>query len=492
MTGNEFARRQQRVGKVPTSIRFWQAIGAWPNTFKDIAFNTFLLFYYSQLLGMPATMASIALAIALAVDAISDPLVGSFSDNLKSAKGRRHPLMYWAAAPLGFFLWLIFMPPAGLDDWGLFAWLLGTVMGARLALTFFSVPWNALFSEFTDDYDERTQIITWRWAIGWGGGLAFGWVGMTFIFPSSDTYEFGQFNIGAYPLYGAVLGIAVALSAFATTYMTRKEVPYLYENKSADTFGLRNAAREIGLALRNRNFLRLFLSIFIGAMVVGTNEALSLFMNTYFWGLRPEDLRWFGFAIIGAVIAFAAVPTIQLRFDKKTIIVFVIAFLVLNGMAIVSLRLLDVLPPNGSSALLWILVVNTTLRAGLATAMGIIFGSMVADVLDDQQLKTGKRQEGVFNAALSFSGKLTSGFGVIVGGLVLDYVVKIPSATDPSAVDPNAVLRLGVTDALIVPLFLLPILWWMGNYRITRARQQEIRQALDARGTQDKTDDPAA
>ena len=200
---------------------------------------------------MPATLASVALAIALLIDAVTDPLVGSFSDNLKSPKGRRHPLMYLAGVPLGISLWLVFSPPVGLGEWGLFAWLLATVIAARLALTFFSVPWNALFSEFTDDYDERTQILTWRWAVGWAGGLAFAMLVWTFIFPSNDEFEYGQFNLEAYKIFGPALGFAVALAAFATTHMTRNQIPFLYESSAPKKFSLRLAATEVWLALKN-------------------------------------------------------------------------------------------------------------------------------------------------------------------------------------------------------------------------------------------------
>jgi len=73
-------------------------------------FSTFLLFYYNQVLGVRAVLASVAIMVALVVDALTDPMVGSFSDNLRSRLGRRHPLMYAASVPLGVFLYLVFSP----------------------------------------------------------------------------------------------------------------------------------------------------------------------------------------------------------------------------------------------------------------------------------------------------------------------------------------------------------------------------------------------
>jgi Na+/melibiose symporter-like transporter len=479
--GPGFARRQTRDGKVPRSTKFWQAVGSWPDTFKNFAFNTFLLFYYNQLLGMPATLVSAALAIALIIDAITDPMVGYLSDNLRSPMGRRHPLMYGSALPLGFSLWLVFSPPAESSDTFLFLWLLATTVAVRVTLTFFLVPWNAMFAEFSDDYEERTEILTWRHALGWIGGLSFTMATWTFIFPSTETHEFGQFDLEAYASFGPVLGVLVAASVLCTTHMTRRDVPYLFQPVGTPERGPREAVHEILLALGNRNFLRLFLAILIGAVVAGTNEALGLFMGTYFWGMRPEDLRWFGFAVIGALLAFAIVPTLQHRFDKKPIVIAGLVFNLINGVMMVSLRMLDWLPPNGDPLLLPILVTVVGIRACIGTVVGILFGSMIADLLDDQELRTGRRQEGVFSAALAFSGKLTGAVGVVIGGLVLDHLVGIPTGTEPAAADASAVLRLGVIDGLVMPSISVVGIWLASHYTITRARHSEIRAALELR-----------
>ena len=476
-----FVRHERRVGPVPTSTKIWQGLGSWPDTFKNFAFNTFLLFYYSQILGMPATLASIAMAIAVVVDAITDPLAGTLSDNLRSPMGRRHPFMYGAALPLGLALWLTFSPPTGLGDTGLFLWLLACTVSVRVSLTFFLVPWNAMFAEFSDDYDERTQIVTWRWAIGWTGGVAFPVLIYWLVFPATAEFEYGQFNPAAYPLFGIVLGVVVASAVFLTTHMTRREARYFYQPTGTEPHNLGKAVKEVMLAFGNPNFLRIFIAVLVGAVVTGTNDALKLFMDTYFWGLRTEDLRWFGIAILGGIAAFVLVPPLQRRFDKKAILITGLVFYVLNGMAFVALRLLDLLPANGDPWLLPILIANVTVRACVGTTVGIIFASMVADLLDDQELRTGRRQEGVFSSALSFSGKATSALGVLLSGLILDFIVGIERGTDIAAADPDAIVRLGVVDGLVMPLISLVSIWLASGYSITRERHTEIRAQLDAR-----------
>ena len=482
MNTPHYARAKTRSGRLPLSTKVYQGIGALPDTYKNFAFNTFLLFYYNQVLGVRAVLASVAIMVALGVDAITDPMVGSFSDNLRSRLGRRHPLMYAASLPLGVFLYLVFSPPPGLSEIGLFAWLVTFAIATRVSMAFYLVPWNALFAEFSDDYAERTSIVTFRYLVGWIGGVIFTFLTWTYIFPSSAEFAKGQLNPAAYHLFAPILGTLVALAAFLTTYLTRNEVPYLLQPMDAPPpFSLKRVFAEVVLALRNRDFLVLFMTLLTASAIGGTVEALNIYMQTYFWELDGAALRWFVLAILGFMIAFTMVPMLQARFDKKRLVIYGLLFLVLNGVAVVALRFLDVLPANGAPTLLPLLIGNEIIRIGVFTVVAIMFGSMVADVLDAQELNTGRRQEGIFSAALSFSGKATSGLGVLIGGVLLDYVVSFPRGATPSSVDPDTVKLLGVIAGIGLPLlFLFPfsLIW---RYKITRETHAEIRRQLDER-----------
>ena len=110
---------------------------------KNTAFNVFLLFYYNQVLGLPGTLSGGAIFLALCVDAVTDPLVGSISDNLHSRWGRRHPFMYVSALPMAICFYLLFSPPDGLSEMGLFTWLTVFAVGVRTSMTLYSIPSNS-------------------------------------------------------------------------------------------------------------------------------------------------------------------------------------------------------------------------------------------------------------------------------------------------------------------------------------------------------------
>jgi GPH family glycoside/pentoside/hexuronide:cation symporter len=476
-----YAREKQRVGKLPLSTKIYQGVGAIPDTFKNFAFHTFLLFFYNQVLGMPATYASIALFIALMFDAITDPMVGSLSDNLQTRLGRRHPLMYAAAAPLGIGLYLIFTPPDGFSEFQLFCWLTVLAIAVRGAMTLFLVPWQAMFAEFSDDYEERTTVLTFRYVCGWIAGVSFTWCAWTYIFPSTAEFTPGHLNPAGYPVYAAALGILVTSAVLLTTYLTQREIPYLLQPvQKAERFSFGRVFSEVMLALSNSQFLLIFLMILAFATIGGTLGALDIYMKTYFWGLVPEDLRWFTLTVIGAVAAFVVVGRIQLRFDKKHIMLSCFMINLVDGILMINLRFLDVLPDNGEPLLLQLLIANDIFRVAVGTVAGIMGASMVADILDSQELNTGRRQEGIFSSALSFSGKVTSGLGVFVGGIIID-LLQFPRGALPSSVDPDVIFRFGLVAGILIPLLNIIPITLIFRYRLTREEHARIREALDER-----------
>jgi GPH family glycoside/pentoside/hexuronide:cation symporter len=472
----------KRVGKVPFSIKVFQGIGAIPNSLKNFAFATFLLIYYDRVLGMPASWASGALFIAILIDAISDPLVGSWSDNFRSRLGRRHPFMFAGAIPLGLCLFGLFSPPEGLSDLMLFFWLLAFTVAARLSMTFFEVPWSALFAELSDDYAERSLIASYRLLVAIIGVVVFTVSVYTFVFPSTEAYAKGQLNPGNYPTFALVLAICVTAAALTSAWFTRKQVPYLLQPVADVEFSVKRSLHEVRLALANRDFRVLFLSVLFGSVLGGTNAAFEIYMRTYFWGLTSEGLRWFSVGSIGAVLILGLIPALQKRFDKKNLLVATLSLLVIDGMVLVLLRFSDVLPVNGDPLLLTLLVGNAVFRSSLAAVLIIMFISMMADLLDAQELSTGRRQEGVFMSAISFSGKATSGVGLLIVGLLLENVIGFSeggSGLSAAALDPDTVFRLGLVDSVIVPIFyVIPVVMLQRGYKLTRTRHEKIQLEL--------------
>jgi Na+/melibiose symporter-like transporter/class 3 adenylate cyclase len=473
--------RQERSGRLPFSTKLFQGIGAIPDTVKTWVFNTFTLLYYHQILELNALYVSVALAIAIVFDAVTDPLVASISDNLKSRWGRRHPLMLVAALPLGASLFAVFMPPPGLSGVGLFVWLLVFTVLTRAMMTLFFVPWTAIAAELSDDYDERTSIMSYRFAVGWTIGVLMPLLVYSFVMPTTEEYPAGQLNPAAYPGLALLAGCLVIGGALATTLLTLREIPFLRQPVGkAPGFSLMRTWRELKLALQNKQFALIFTIVMLTSAIGGTVVNINIYMTTFFWGLTSRDLRWYTLAAVGAIVAFPMVAAVQRRWDKKNIVLTCAVISLVEGLVLVNLRFLGVLPENGEPMLLVVLVAVSAIGYGVAVISGIIFASIVADLVDDQELRTGYRQEAMFNAALSFSGKAVSGLGTLFSGLIIT-LIDFPTHVAPTDVPAESLRSLGIVVGVVVPLLHLLPFFLITRYRITRARHAEIKTALEAR-----------
>ncbi|HCD53965.1 MAG TPA: sugar transporter, partial [Halieaceae bacterium] len=145
----------------PLRTRVSYGAGGAVSAVKEAAYTMFILLFYTQVLGLSGTVTGLIIAVSLVWDGISDPLVGSLSDRLRSRHGRRHPFMALSILPLGLGFVGLFAPPQAIVDnsaW-LAGWLLFWSLWVRTFVTTFAIPHLALSAEITRDYHERSQVL---------------------------------------------------------------------------------------------------------------------------------------------------------------------------------------------------------------------------------------------------------------------------------------------------------------------------------------------
>src|SRR4030095_10212282 len=195
---------------------------------------------------------------------------------------------------------------------------------------YYLVPWNALFAEFSDDYVERSSILTDRSLCVWIGGMIFTTAVWTFIFPTTAESP-GQLNPAAYHLFAPVLAICIGIAAFLTTHLTRREVPYLLQSVEGKSFSFGQVFRDLRLAFGNRDYVALVIAVLGFSAIAGADGALEIYMQTYFWGLVSEDIRWFALTFIGSLAAFMLITPLARRLQQKQLPIGVILVLPLHG-----------------------------------------------------------------------------------------------------------------------------------------------------------------
>ena len=226
---------------------------------KNSGFNVFLLFYYNQVLGISATATSIALAIALIFDAISDPIAGSVSDKLQTRWGRRHPLIFFAAFPLALTFYLLFNPPE-LSQAGSVAWLLIFAILVRASMTFYHVPHLALGAELATDYDQRSTLYGFSTFFALMGGAAFLPLSYRLFFPTTEEFNPALLNQDAYGAWSVFAGVIMIFAILVCVYGTRHEIPRLRDRVGPvrAKFGGMQLLVEVRQIFANQSFRAIF------------------------------------------------------------------------------------------------------------------------------------------------------------------------------------------------------------------------------------------
>jgi GPH family glycoside/pentoside/hexuronide:cation symporter len=460
--------------------KLFYGLGAVAFGVKDNGFSFFLLLYYNQVLGLPEQRVGLGIMIALLADAIVDPFVGHVSDHLHSRWGRRHPFMYLAALPVAVSYALLWSPPAGLSPQALFAYFVALAVLVRILIAFYEIPSASLAAELTDQYDERTSLLGSRFFFGWWGGLAMAVLAYAVFLQPDAAHAIGVLNPAGYRRYGVAAAVIMAAAMLASALGTHARIPYL-KSPPPRPPTLRHAARELRETLSNRSFLALFVAGIFAAMAGGLMAALAIYFNTYFWELTSNQISVLVLAnFVSAAIALPLAPALSRRFGKKPAAIVVSLAAIALGPAPVLLRLAGAFPPNGSPVLVpTLLVVNTTVVTLLITS-SILTASMLADVVEDSEVSTGRRSEGLFFAATSLMQKAVSGIGVFASTLVLT-AIGFPRDARPGAVDPAVVQRLGVAYAPTIVILYLVAIALLSAYRISRATHEANLERLAGR-----------
>lgn len=458
---------------------------------KNSSFELFVFFYYVQVLGLSGTLAGLATFVALLVDAILDPVVGSLSDQTRHRFGRRHPWLYAAPLPLAAVFIALFRPPDGLGSAGLFAWLLGFAVLTRIAITLFHVPHMALGAELSDDYGERTTIVAFRTFFGIGGAAAASILGLGVFFAATPEFPNGQLDPAAYPRYAWAVAAGMVVAMYLCALGTHHRIPRLRVHEATpEAFSFGRVAREMREALSNPSFRALFVGIVIFFVTRGVQSTLGLHLGTYLWRLTTGEILEINLALIaGFLLGIPFWTVASRRLDKKpTFLIGVAIFSVFVFLPPV-LWTLGAFPAHGSALYMPLLLGMSFVAAFGGTAGLISAGSMMADIADEHELSVGRRQEGVFFGALAFAGKSASGLGHGIAGLGID-AIGFPRDAAPGAVPHEVLVDLAILYGPGIMLLAVVAFGFLTRYRLDRTRHAEILAELQARRSRDREAGP--
>jgi GPH family glycoside/pentoside/hexuronide:cation symporter len=445
---------------------------------KDVSFHFYIFFYYSQVLGMSGKLAGLAAFVALCFDAVSDPLVGHISDNLRSQRwGRRHGFILASAVPFGLSLFMLFRPPEAASEQGLFLWYVVWAVIVRTIMTLFDVPHLSLGAELSEDYQERTRVVSYRTFFQYAGALALHVVAFTMFFPQASG---GLLHAAGYQSFGNLAAIVSVTVILITFLGTRERIPHLSKAPAKeDATPWWHAFREMLLVIRLRSVKVFMLSALVIAVVGGLANTLTFHVSTYFWALTAEQILGILLSTSVAVIpASLLAPWVSDRLDKRPALMLFMVIYASVGTAPIFGRLLGWMPENGTQELYALVLGFHVLSQTFIIGSLIVVGSMIADMVDEHELITHKRQEGLFFAALSFMHKCSFGLGSLLAGVGID-AIGFPKQAAVGEVGADALRGLGMIMGPGVFVLALLSASILVGYRLDAAAHRQIRQQLE-------------
>ena len=403
---------------------------------------------------MAPTLAGLVPLLARGIDAFADPAMGRLSDATTWRAGRRRPYFLIGAIPLGVSFALLWTTTDSDSQAAKFAYYGAIYVVFALSTTVLSVPYLALIPEMATSYQERTSINAFR-----GAGAILGTLlGLALMEPLRERFGGGA---GGYAVAGALLGAWLVLPW-----------PFVYR-ASFERAGFRRASHEpflrsIRSLARHPAYVRLTGLFLLGRIAIDLASTMFIYYFTY-WLVRPEDFRITMVLFLLSVVAGLPLwNAISRRVEKRTIYV-------LGAISWVGSQVF-LLAATPDWPRVWIFVGASIGGIGYAAA-DMIPWSMLGEVVDEDELRSGHRREGIYFGLFTFLRKLGGAAAVALGLFVLElsgYVANQPQGQ-------GTLTAIRVLTAVVPAVFVVLGAWVALSYPLTRARHDEILAELAQR-----------
>lgn len=436
--------------------------------------------FYNQILGVDPWLCGMVFFVASVVDAVSDPLVGSLTDNFRSRWGRRHPFMLLATLPLVAAFYLMYAPPDGLSELQYFWWFLGTMVLLRLGKTFFTIPHDALGAELTDDYHERTSVFGYNTVVAMVGGVVMGVSVLLLVFPSTTEYENGLLDPDRYIVLATLGASWIAVMLLICVVGTRNQIPNLHRIERT-RIGVGAYFRDLLELFKSRSYISVCAAWLVMASSGGVLVVVSTYTYIYCYELATETLTLQRFvAIPGILVALPAATYLTRLLDKKMTVVYTcIVCATFVGLPHF-LRMIGWFPVNESAWLVPMLFGSLLIGLLVLPIVPIVIDSQLVDVADEFEYNTGRRAEGVVFSIRSFAIKATSGIGGLIGGFGLE-LIGFPEDASAATLTPEVQNGLLFMSGPLYWIIVFSGMLFMALYNLNRARHDEIMAVLDTR-----------
>lgn len=437
-------------------------LGDTASNFFFQTFSIFLLYYYTDVFGIPAAAVGTMFFVTKLWDAINDPLMGIIADRTNSRFGKFRPYLLWMAIPYGVLGYVMFANP-DLSDSGkvVYAWVTYTLM--MMAYTAINVPYSALMGVMTPSSKERTILSSYRFVCAFGGGLLISML----VRPLTDFFgtESEAQGFSTTMALFAVVSIVMFWYTFATTKERVKPVEDLNASLKHD----------LKIVLMNRPWNVLFIAAIFTLANVAVKSAVTVHFFKYYIGddgtsyflFMDRTTLFLTLGMAAMILGVASTKFFTRYFEKKTLMIWLS---LLNALSMV---LIFLIPPDQYWTIMAVNIVGTFL-VGPTPAL---VWAMYADVADYGEWKFGRRTTGLVFSAAQFAQKFGLTIGAGLSGWLLasfGFVANVEQ-TDTS------LLGIRIMFTIIPACFASMNAFILIFYNLSDTRVQEIEIELEER-----------
>jgi glycoside/pentoside/hexuronide:cation symporter, GPH family len=438
------------------------------NTFRQIFYAMFL----TDVVGLDARLASIAALVGVLWDAVNDPLVGLASDRLRTRWGRRRPLMAAFAVPFGLAFVGLWWAPPWESQWALAVHVALAYMITDTFQSLVCVPFLALTPELAQDYDDVTSLTGWRMFFNLSASLAVALVAPSVVdalVANGFTEQQGFLAAGA--LFGA-MGIVPPLLIAATVrergVLPAEEAPVWDTLKAAASNGPFRAL--VLLSLLNWvtfDLVGLTIPFFVRWHLAAGDRLATIALGPV---SLPVESAMLGALLLVSVPAIPLWTMLSRRLEKRG--AYVVAMMVWS---VGQLGVWFAAPGDYTFGV----AVAAVCGIGVAAAH-VLPDAMLPDVVDADELATGRRNEGIYYGARNLVRKVGGALAVFLALQVLGWSGYV-AATDATSQPESARLAIRVLTGPGGSILLLGAMAAALLYPMTRARHAEVLAALARR-----------
>ncbi len=414
------------------------------------------LFVRPSLVGLAGTLSRLW-------GACLDPLIGNLSDNSRFRMGRRRPFILLGAVLCSLSFPLIWLFRRGWSELSIFTWFLFGSLVFYTAHTIFSVPFHTLALELSPDYHEKTRIAAWRELMAKSSFILVGWL---FFFTE-------QFNDPVSGMRWVSLGLAVLFivsgvlpglfirERFYKAARHQQKMPIRTSLKATLSSGsFRLALGMVALTILGGwtgNYFGRYVNIYY--VFDGDTHAASIIAG---WRFTAE--------MTASVASIPLFTWLSRRYGKLAALKVNAGFVVLASLS----RLVMVNPAHP-----WLMVMNAALTGPGGTGIWIILTSLLADICDEDEIKTGCRREGSYTSVCA----LTVRIGLSVCYLLANVLLELTGfkAELGGAQHEHSLSLMRGIFTFLPAIAMIGMFWLISRYRLDEARCHEIRQELEDR-----------